>query len=399
MTQSENELVVQIEDGPVFRFRAWEKLEKWIERERVSWDWLWNSGTENIGNIANTSRTAIDTLNNTFHQLRAQGAELRAMEGPIRTAFAQQTHDGLFHSESVLGERILSIKDQLGVDPATFAVAYARLMASLADARQASRLGAAMMLAMPELLPVSALAERLTKERASYRAAAQSLNDTVEASEEKRNAEALAAVQRLRKRNGMWARRGLKRWANEFRDWQENRSAAIESIKTVEASYREAMALQAPVEYWDRKATQHRTAESKARGRLLWFFPLATIFLALVFGAAAWFLLHAGTQNVPQALYFVVSAGLASVAGMAFWVGRLLTRLYLSEHHLRHDAEERAVMTTTYLALTHEKAAEEADRQIVLAALFRSTPDGIVRDDGPGDLSIPALLARFGGGR
>ena len=95
----------------------------------------------------------------------------------------------------------------------------------------------------------------------------------------------------------------------------------------------------------------------------------------------------------------MVSAGLASVAGMVFWVGRLLTRLYLSEHHLRHDAEERAVMTTTYLALTHERAAEETDRQIVLAALFRSTPDGIVKDDGHGDLSIPGLLARLGGSR
>jgi hypothetical protein len=79
----------------------------------------------------------------------------------------------------------------------------------------------------------------------------------------------------------------------------------------------------------------------------------------------------------------------------AFWIGRLLTKLYLSEHHLRNDADERAIMTETYLALTAENAASEGDRNIILGALFRGTPDGIVKEDGPSDFSIQALLSRF----
>jgi len=78
-----------------------------------------------------------------------------------------------------------------------------------------------------------------------------------------------------------------------------------------------------------------------------------------------------------------------------FWAGRLLTKLYLSQHHLRQDADERATMTTTYLALTAEQAASDGDRTIILNALFRNTPDGIVKEDGGLDPSIAAALGKF----
>ena len=116
----------------------------------------------------------------------------------------------------------------------------------------------------------------------------------------------------------------------------------------------------------------------------------------VAFGFTGFGLLSNPPPANSTALYFIVSGGLATFAGVIFWVGRLLTKLYLSEHHLRIDAEERAIMTTTYLALTNSKAAEDSDRQIILAALFRSTPDGIVRDDGPVDLNLAMILSRLG---
>jgi len=79
------------------------------------------------------------------------------------------------------------------------------------------------------------------------------------------------------------------------------------------------------------------------------------------------------------------------------WIGRLLTRLYLSEHHLRKDAEERRIMTTTYLALMRKEAAGDQDRQVILTALFRNSSDGIVKDDGgSADLGLSALVSRLG---
>ncbi len=84
------------------------------------------------------------------------------------------------------------------------------------------------------------------------------------------------------------------------------------------------------------------------------------------------------------------------MAALIFWIGRLFTKLYLSQHHLLQDAEERAVMTTTYLALTHENAASDEDKKIILGALFRPTADGLIKEDGPSELTLAGALSRIG---
>jgi hypothetical protein len=66
----------------------------------------------------------------------------------------------------------------------------------------------------------------------------------------------------------------------------------------------------------------------------------------------------------------------------------------MSEHHLAVDSEERATMVKTYLALTEKNAADEKERALVLASLFRPTSDGIVKDDAAPDMSPAALLSR-----
>lgn len=40
-------------------------------------------------------------------------------------------------------------------------------------------------------------------------------------------------------------------------------------------------------------------------------------------------------------------------------------------------------MARTFLALINEGAAVETDKDIIFAALFRATQDGIINDDGP----------------
>lgn len=94
-----------------------------------------------------------------------------------------------------------------------------------------------------------------------------------------------------------------------------------------------------------------------------------------------------------EALVFAGAAA-AALLTIAFWGGRVLVRLYLSELHLAGDAWERAIMAKTYLALTKEGNAGEADRPIVLGALFRQSADGVVKEDSVLDTSLIAMLAR-----
>ncbi|MEJ6850707.1 DUF6161 domain-containing protein [Sinorhizobium fredii] len=102
------------------------------------------------------------------------------------------------------------------------------------------------------------------------------------------------------------------------------------------------------------------------------------------------------SNTKPPAVYLILVTLGVVITTIVFWAGRILTRLFLSEHHLAIDAEERAVMAQTYLALTAEGQAGEKERDIVLTSLFRPTADGIVKDDAAPDLSPAALLARLG---
>jgi hypothetical protein len=178
--------------------------------------------------------------------------------------------------------------------------------------------------------------------------------------------------------------------ATEFSDAQA-------SIREVENTYKEYMKLRAPVEYWETKANEHKTNRITAFRNLKTYFAVMALALAALFagaGALIYSISQGGTAN-PLSLYLVISAGLAALSTVAFWFGRLLTKLYLSEHHLQTDAQERAVMARTFLALVNEGTAGETDKDIILAALFRATQDGIVKDDGPPDLAIQTLAARL----
>jgi hypothetical protein len=76
-----------------------------------------------------------------------------------------------------------------------------------------------------------------------------------------------------------------------------------------------------------------------------------------------------------------------------------MIRLWLSAHHLVIDAQERVVMIETYLALIKEGQLDEKERALVLTPLFRSSSDGIVKDEGAPDLSAAAFFSRFLAGR
>lgn len=58
------------------------------------------------------------------------------------------------------------------------------------------------------------------------------------------------------------------------------------------------------------------------------------------------------------------------------------------------DTDERVAMIKTYLAFSNEGKVEAVDRALILAPIFKSASDGIVRDDGP-DTSLGGVLAKL----
>lgn len=171
-------------------------------------------------------------------------------------------------------------------------------------------------------------------------------------------------------------------------------------LTTLKETYDKHMALAAPVEYWDTKRKKHRLWSGISFGAIV-----------LGMGTAAYFL-HTELQSVGQAVTAskaaaAASAAKAQVAGsttiqaladsattwhlgsfillatLSFWFIRLLVRIFLSNLHLENDAAERVTMAKTYLALIRNDDLPKGDNiSTVLAALFRPTGDGIVKDEG-----------------
>lgn len=201
-------------------------------------------------------------------------------------------------------------------------------------------------------------------------------------------------IKRLR-RTGIVAAKLLRR----FRVEEKERSDLIASeLQSTKEAYQEFMKLQAPVEYWREKEKEHR--ESASTYLIVMLLALIVVGISLLIGLNIINAQAAGLlkSNSPFTAYLVLVAQIVVGTLGLFWIVGFVSRLYMSEHHLKIDAGERAVMVQTYLALTKEAAADEADRSIVLAALFRPTADGIVKEDkGPNLEPFLAALSRARG--
>jgi hypothetical protein len=200
--------------------------------------------------------------------------------------------------------------------------------------------------------------------------------------------EAVAAVRRRSVRAWRLWRRQRARHSDEV-------TRAISAIRSVQATYEEALQIKAPVEYWRQKADEHRANRARYRNILLGYAGVSGLALLVGLGSLAYQALQlAELPDVPPAVFVILGAVGVVVTTAVFWAARILVRLFMSEHHLAIDSAERGTMAMTYLALTEKKAAEEKDRAIVLASLFRPTSDGIVKDDAAPDFGPAALLSK-----
>lgn len=189
------------------------------------------------------------------------------------------------------------------------------------------------------------------------------------------------------------------RW-NAFKsESKKDTDAAIKRIHDTDELFKRQMEIKAPVDYWRTKKKNHTQAKERylkyliryalvalpATAALILFFPIITGLLD--------FILDYLEKPTPDWHYIAIPLLLVWTTTI-FWAGRVLVRLFLSEHHLAGDAEERAVMAQTYLALVNEDKADKEDRHIVLETLFRHSTDGIVKDDAAPNLSLPQFLSK-----
>lgn len=186
--------------------------------------------------------------------------------------------------------------------------------------------------------------------------------------------------------------------------WKQQIADAKNELELLKTTYDQHMALAAPVDYWEAKRAKHFVLTILFGALVLASMLILGLLLSTelhsidpsnlvveITGAvvdahsqpAATKALATQSEVTNKAVTTWKLATFILLAVLGFWFVRLLVRVFLSNLHLENDAAERVTMAKTYLALIRNNDLRKEDSiNTVLAALFRPTGDGIVKDDG-----------------
>lgn len=188
------------------------------------------------------------------------------------------------------------------------------------------------------------------------------------------------------------AKRASVRMKARFEELTKNLEQAHADIRAVEETYSTQLGLQAPVAYWREKRERHLDKRTQYQSTLMCYAMGAL-------GLGGWGLfeiasrVQSATQVTPGTIAYAALGVLLTT--ILFWGGRLLVRLFVSEHHLALDAEERETMVHTFLALQLKQQVDQKDLPLILGAIFRPTADGIVKDDAAPEIGLASLLSKI----
>jgi hypothetical protein len=398
-------LAVEIPRHGQLRFKNFEEVQRWMLDERAQWAWLINGGP--ASGESETLRQAyingFSRIENAVNSLRTNVDNITAKNG-LANELTNFYRNGVGYLSSdpsaIFGQEIAT---QLGRDAA--AAAFATLIGrtfGITNNTSAAIVG--IVKATLHSDNISAESPGVTNE------ALRQIMDGHQKQVEEQGQSWDGFVRSAEQTIANWFESGNNKLAafderlvsfnEETRTRNENFShhanETIASIQKTEKAYKEQMALQAPVEYWSAEEREHRREEK----RFAWVGGVyaACVFVSIV--GALFIGIPALARDVALKdnpyPYLAAASGALLLVTIFFWVGRILGRLFLSARHLAIDAGERVALIQTYLALTQDGKIAEAERTLVLTPLFRSSSDGIVKDEGgTPDLSLASFLAKL----
>jgi uncharacterized protein YukE len=151
------------------------------------------------------------------------------------------------------------------------------------------------------------------------------------------------------------------------------------SISRIEKSYDDLLKLKKPADYW-----RIRAAKLKNEGYV--FIGLLT-FLVIIGSTSLYYLLWTSPDGMFLDIFKEKSSAIkwsivyiSFISFLAFGI-RTLTKVIFSSFHLARDAEEREHLTFVYLSLIKDTTVEEADRNLILQALFSRSDSGLIKGD------------------
>ncbi len=374
------------------QFSTLGKAKKWLEDEKAAWLWL----TDLLNNVQDPTYHptgpighSITLLKNFHEALEAEIASRKAKKANavgICGFFAsyEDPYQSVLYSESKDGQKVLEIKAQHGLAAASAAYAFSTRNLDIGGIKNIEQFVGVVNFSFPIAHNLDELRARLFETQLELKDELKTAKDQVSQSEEERQqAHENWCVERedrlLQMSNGM-----ITALQNQQQIWE---TTLLESKKTLEgitAQYKTYSQLKAAVSYWEGQAKSHAEKEQTLLSNLVCYFVCVALILPMVYLGYQNYLFEKAIRiddSLKSVFLYFVSGSLLVLTTVAFWVGRLISRVYLSEKHLANDAAQRAVMTNTYLALIPEDGLDQHGREIILNALFRQASDGVVKED------------------
>lgn len=369
--------------------QAWTNIAafaSWIETEAEAWSWV-KSAPHKYADVSRDLVSRFGILKSWVDDLANGRMSEQDFRVNVRGVYATNPPQ-LLLSDAWPGLAVQKIKFSFSTAEAEWVLAWLITTASpdLSDVRQLRLWQAA---ANPSLIEGQAWLE---EQRTKISSARQVARRTLERQKDEYQSEIDALrgyVQRDRKRLRKVFGRFLKIRDNRILGLERRGERQIDLIQDTRAAFEEQMRLKAPVEYWADKRHEHMKSAVRWLIALGHFVLLSALGVGMAFRSA---LDAVGDQNL-SGRHVLIIAGMGTLLTFMFWMAKLIVRIYLGERHLATDAEERRVMTQAYLALINESAASPDERVVILSSLFKTAQDGIVKDDGSAEFSLPAILA------
>uniref|UniRef100_UPI0040473F3F DUF6161 domain-containing protein n=1 Tax=Mariniflexile sp. TaxID=1979402 RepID=UPI0040473F3F len=171
----------------------------------------------------------------------------------------------------------------------------------------------------------------------------------------------------------------------------------LERVKDLEELYQEKLKLEAPAQYWRKRALQ-LSGEGKN-----WLKGLiavsATAILAL--GAVLFFISDGTLKDLFSETGSAIRWSIVFITFVSFlaYAIRIFAKLTFSAYHLFRDAEEREQLAYVYLALKKEKNIDDTERHLIMQSLFSRADSGLLKDDASPTMPGGSMIEKLMGGK
>lgn len=378
--------------GSPLSFELWEDLEAWYKNEKNQWSWLPAQSAsdgatsyirDNHTRFWQTSETQIQSLKDGW---RTAG-KAKAVES-VRTHFENSFKNNVvIYSQSVNGQFILNLAKR-NQRIAVYAFAYLVGQPVISQGIPQSAEG---------FIEAFAFKKGLSENATAERSALQQLLD-----EWKKLLDETKSERRSIASQWDGFQKGAETWFTGTKDeykkthdnWNEKFSKMYEehnkTLKGIESSFNERIALEAPVNYWE----QRKTAQQKLIKPYFWGLVICSGLLALSIVLEVWGISASSMNDLAKHAPRVVGTIILLTTLVALL--RLAQRLFLSALHVGADADERVVMAKTFISLIKENAIKQTeDRSLILQSLFRPGSTGLLSEDNGPPYPQDALVKVF----